>query len=899
MIKFEKPKKTELCASFGMCTVCVRFVSMQLKSNFFFFRLQNSEECPHCHSIGQRSMLRFFFVNFDEAIYKCSNGSCMYPFENYKFKNVKDNTLYMYEPIEVDLQPITTATISAGPSSTEWHDTFQQNDNVNAAFLAKTFTPSQNNENIEEFDFDFGFLENIANDEPLKFHTTTTTTASMNDTIGQPDDVDIDDFLDNLIHGKSDTKFTDTDTMVSTVPLENNNQISFGQFNFVEPRVLSSPLPPLPPSPAPSALPSLSYPSASPIIVEKKELEPWAASAQLPKAKRKLSKCLKSIAMKTEKKEKKPKRTKNPVGAKKAIEFKMEENPLQFFDSTKLGEVTKVYSRNMVSTKKLPSFESATNGMDVDKKLLSLVQQQDIQKPLDLLQQLKKLDMKKANAPLVRKIIAKSNAVPATPPLKSEPNVSDVVTPVKEEPPAKPAVPNVTAERGDAVQNPNYPSFGFARRMPTSNGLPDLASSLGYDNFGSISYEPDEELFGQPLEIDQIVEEELEIIPIEVGEDDSMFEIEAETISNVGDLDLFGCSSFATVVEATVVADTNALAHNNFSPIVATTEVAEVKTSATAAPKKIRKPYKRKEKVTATDSQTTVFAVVPIRKPQVKRPRKKKIETLENCDGNIVANTAIENATVALPKPKAARKPRKPKAVVSKEISDENLAGFSLNELNESVANAAQKTAKKPRKRNVKATASETAIDAPSTNVINPEAIVAAKAVKKPRKKKIPSDKVTIIATGDTTAALDAPKAARKTVKRPRKNAKVTHVASTESCASQTSADVTTESDSAVCVAKPKARKKKISMAETPVSSDGIESQQSTIPMKPKKPPNPPKKPRKRKIADTLDVDTPAESPTPANKKPCETATVSATETACETSMAAATDSTIYDTKSI
>lgn len=44
--------------------------------------------------------MRFFYLNLEEAIYKCANGQCFYPFEQFRFKNVKDNTVYFYEEVE-------------------------------------------------------------------------------------------------------------------------------------------------------------------------------------------------------------------------------------------------------------------------------------------------------------------------------------------------------------------------------------------------------------------------------------------------------------------------------------------------------------------------------------------------------------------------------------------------------------------------------------------------------------------------------------------------------------------------------------------------------------------------------------------------------------------------------
>lgn len=674
----------------------------------------------------------------------------MYPFGNFKFKNVKDNTLYTYEPLATSQtsQPIENVPIASDaitePTSTVWNGASQENtENFNVAFLAKTFTPSQSNENIEEFDFDLGFLDNIANDEPLKLQTT----VSTNNTCGQPDDDGIDDFLNDLIHGNGDSNQTVADTIATTVRTENNNQIEFDQFNFVEPR--AQPMQPLTPL-ALAAIPTPpSTASPLPATVQNK-----GDSVQLTKAKRKLSKCLESIAMKAEKREKKPKQTKNPVPKKKAIAIAVEESSASPDEPTKLGEVTKVYSRSIVSTKRLPSFESTATEMNVEQKLLTLVQQQDIHKPLDLLQRLKSLDIKRVNAPLVRKITAKSNAMPAPPPQNVQKEiVCNVVSLVKSESNALPFVTNVRADSCNPSERPIEPfanrRYVGQRELP--DGSPDLATFFGYNNFGNISYETDENAFGQQLDIDQIVEGEVEIIPVEVSEDGSIFGLHPNIMSEVVEVDLFGCSSFATVMDDAPVADTNpsasivavaGVAVQREEPTVVVQQEKPAEVVAAKAPKKKRAPPKKKELVANATADMPIEplldgAVVPAKSPHVKRPRKKKSQILENGDGHDAANVMDESATKILATPKAVRKPKKKKAVVSTETSDENLAGFSLNELNESVANAAQKKVKKPRKRPVKVDASETSLTISDAVEIGPESAAPPKAAKKPRKRPV------------------------------------------------------------------------------------------------------------------------------------------------------------------
>ncbi|XP_050094220.1 uncharacterized protein LOC126576944 [Anopheles aquasalis] len=53
--------------------------------------------CPRCSSRDQRNMVRYVYINLNEAIYKCEAPNCMYPFGNYKYKNFETNTVYQYE----------------------------------------------------------------------------------------------------------------------------------------------------------------------------------------------------------------------------------------------------------------------------------------------------------------------------------------------------------------------------------------------------------------------------------------------------------------------------------------------------------------------------------------------------------------------------------------------------------------------------------------------------------------------------------------------------------------------------------------------------------------------------------------------------------------------------------
>ncbi|XP_053674715.1 uncharacterized protein LOC128725019 [Anopheles nili] len=53
--------------------------------------------CPRCLHRNRKHMVRYLYLNLNEAIYKCEAADCMYPFRNFKFKNFEENSVYHYE----------------------------------------------------------------------------------------------------------------------------------------------------------------------------------------------------------------------------------------------------------------------------------------------------------------------------------------------------------------------------------------------------------------------------------------------------------------------------------------------------------------------------------------------------------------------------------------------------------------------------------------------------------------------------------------------------------------------------------------------------------------------------------------------------------------------------------
>lgn len=128
-------------------------------------------------SNGIDNKLKYFYISLDEAIYKCASSTCLYPFERFIFKNLKDNSIYNYEEVldggreavfrvKFDEPSIVQ---SKNPLSTKW------------------FTDSQRNPDIENYDFS-DLFDNFDADAPIE-------TDSQSSTVN-PDSLE---FLDDTV----------------------------------------------------------------------------------------------------------------------------------------------------------------------------------------------------------------------------------------------------------------------------------------------------------------------------------------------------------------------------------------------------------------------------------------------------------------------------------------------------------------------------------------------------------------------------------------------------------------------------------------------------------------------------------------------------------------------------
>ncbi|GAB0098117.1 hypothetical protein DMENIID0001_138190 [Sergentomyia squamirostris] len=74
---------------------------LQLKKIYFEAGFEPStlypSGCTRCSSSQKYFNFRFWFVNEHEAVYKCENSTCLYPFREFIFMNRKDKTIYRYQ----------------------------------------------------------------------------------------------------------------------------------------------------------------------------------------------------------------------------------------------------------------------------------------------------------------------------------------------------------------------------------------------------------------------------------------------------------------------------------------------------------------------------------------------------------------------------------------------------------------------------------------------------------------------------------------------------------------------------------------------------------------------------------------------------------------------------------
>lgn len=308
-----------------------------------------SESCPECVRLGHHNEIRYFYINFDESVLKCS--SCLYPFKNFVYKSTKDERLYHYYRCDDDNNVIVQG---AADESIAEEDQFPKNE----------FTEEIHPANLTDyFDDDWLNYQDPANADNSLMSDQIKTVNEADGIAGCVDDFDtsiLDSLLNAHISSTSDdrqiNKFIEEICRETVEPLQPPSDVD--TYVELKPVVFCGQSVNVIPCPSPS--PSSSSPQ----------------STNVPK----LSRCIQSI----HKFDKSPKRNAKKYERKRTTTNQTKNKaPTTTSDSNKMK----------VECKAVPDQLDGA----VSKRLQKLLNNQGKYRPLDLLNSLEQLNMKQAS----------------------------------------------------------------------------------------------------------------------------------------------------------------------------------------------------------------------------------------------------------------------------------------------------------------------------------------------------------------------------------------------------------------------------------------------------------------------------------------------------------------------
>lgn len=321
--------------------------------------------------------MRYFYLNLDEAIWKCSSETCLYPFENFRFKNFNENKVYVYEKIEDDPLSMHVEEIGVMPDMKVEESSSSSSVSTSSGSCAEYNIKPQVTA-VEEFDFDAFTAEFFKTDSPAESQTSFEMKNDFDlmdglqcpsefkqDVVEQPIDMNgLNDILDDLINDNHSSAAS-TSSTVSPV-----------QMSVAEPSYLPV--------------------AACTIDLEKEEALGAAKYVQMPKPK--LSKCLKHIEAKI----------------KMKFEAKIVEDPNGNSDAAYTSYVKRERKSVRPSNTRPNSIrpppakckrkdilpiirKSPVKTVNNDARLISLLSHKHSMKPLSFLQQLSSIDVSHAH----------------------------------------------------------------------------------------------------------------------------------------------------------------------------------------------------------------------------------------------------------------------------------------------------------------------------------------------------------------------------------------------------------------------------------------------------------------------------------------------------------------------
>lgn len=366
-----------------------------------FVRLfQATEICPNCKSLGIENQLRYFYVNLDEALWKCSGATCLYPFDKFRFKNFANNTVYYYEKIADEAtQP--DAKVKKGdqqhggtmsPLKSEVNGKQIKKSPVKKTEdLTKIETHTNSSSSIDDFDFDAFTAEFFKADSPEETQSSFKSDFDLMDGFGcQPEykthtsqpaeeqfDVNsLNDMLDDLINDKCGQMVDDKQLSVKCLKDDKRKLEEFDKSMAVHEQ--------------PALLPPRT------IDLDKEERIGEKKYVEMPRPK--LTKCFKHIAKKIHVKEEKLidyDQSGELVPKVEVLAIKKERTPR----SRKQSQTKDGKKMIMPVLRKSPAKVG-----NIDSTLISLIKQKGHFRPMAILERLDLMDISKASGQALERL---------------------------------------------------------------------------------------------------------------------------------------------------------------------------------------------------------------------------------------------------------------------------------------------------------------------------------------------------------------------------------------------------------------------------------------------------------------------------------------------------------------
>lgn len=359
--------------------------------------------CPNCQSLGVENKLRYFYVNLDEALWKCSGATCFYPFDKFRFKNFADNTVYYYEKIADEPANLETKIIKCEqkvgrtlrPVKTEKKPKHLKLSPIKLSPVKHTEAHITNTSSIDEFDFDAFTAEFFKTDSPEESQSSFKSDFDLMDGFGcetdyktstnQPAEEQFDvnslnDMLDDLINDKS--------SQIVDVKYAKDNKRTLKVFE--KSMAIHEPLMRPPPPPPPPRT----------IDLDKEERIGEQKYVEMPRPK--LTKCFKHIEQKIKVKEERiaddeqhPSGNLAPKAEVMAIKI---ERPARMRKRSQTKDGKKMI---MPMLRKSPTKVASLNST-----LISLLTSKNNFRPLSFLERLSSMDIAKTSVRTLKRIAA-------------------------------------------------------------------------------------------------------------------------------------------------------------------------------------------------------------------------------------------------------------------------------------------------------------------------------------------------------------------------------------------------------------------------------------------------------------------------------------------------------------